>query len=229
MAKIVAFDSRRWVLNKTPRLFYYRRLKDGSYVVSKRPVPRKHTNDALQKLWRGDMKRTVNAIKNAGPCELATATALSFDSGYTWKDVLYAASHGKLTLFTGGVGATSGPAGPGAQDPQIPAVFQLALSKKWEGKPRVLTPTAQYHNDYDDTCLTDNFTSLNTPTKDWDNNNFGSQSMQPAEFTVHQSGLYLVSASVRLNNTAARELGLYLHLRDGGYVPIAAAFSSTNL
>jgi len=170
------------------------------------------------------MKRTVHMTKRLGACNMMIANDFSIDTGYTWRDVLYAASHGRHFEYHGGKKDENGNTTTHKQPPK-PLVQTLDLGKAREGNLRVLTPTVKVHRAAAESLTNDTWKTLTPDTRDWDNCFFWNPDDHPERLTCNNGGLYLVQAEVFIDNDAdtdyeirVQQMQLSQQLANGGVI-----------
>lgn len=179
---------------------YYRR--DGKRIVRSWPKKRGGSGPVVVQAWQEDLKFTRGAIKSMSGCTTRFADDVTPRSGYTMWDWLNAMFHGRGLRHV-----------HHGQEPNVlPLLFRDPQNKKWEGAPRVLTPTAKVLRSAAESIANGSFSTLTPNTEVWDTNDFWRSTPTPKRLTIRAKGLYVVSASIEY--PAGGAYSVHAHIED---------------
>lgn len=146
--------------------------------------------------WQEDLKQTRSNIKSMAGCTTKFAADVTPRSGYTMWDWLNAMHHnrGFRHVYNG-------------QTPNVlPFLFRNPPTKKWEGAPRVLTPTVKVNRSSAITGTFGSFVSVIPNTEVWDTNDFWRPSDHPERLTFRAQGMYLVMIAMHGYRNGSTEI-----------------------
>jgi len=157
--------------------------RDGTRIVRSYPRKRPGEPAPIVKAWQEDLPFTRRAIASMSQCTTRFIEPWLPRSGYTMWDWLNAMFHGK------GMRHTS----PHQYPKQPPLLFREPPNPKWEGAPRILTPTVKVKKTTVTHGIYGSWVWLTPNSELWDTNDFWRSTPNPERLTIRAKGLYLVS------------------------------------
>lgn len=188
MAKVThekPLDRRQVV--KARRLIHYKSYKGKPNYAQKWPKPRGPQKKPRPKAWIEHFVKWAHWSKQPDPCAVATSTTLAPTTGYWPRDIIHRAGNGKITHHRPNVPLSS----------PLPYLFMRPPNKRYEGPPRVITPTVFLQRKTDQALAANTPTPLVFTTKVWDNNAFWDSASAPTVLTFRADGLYFLLAEVK--------------------------------
>lgn len=173
-------------LIKARRIVHFRTYKDKIVYASKWPKRRGPAMSPVQKAWIDRFIEWAHNSKQPDPCAVATAATLTPNTGFWPRDVIHYAGAGKLLHM----GSPSGMTSP------LPYLFAHPPSTKYEGAPRVITPTVNVSQSANFSYPSAVFVAIQPTVKEWDNNAFWDGTGAPKRLTARATGLYQLNAQV---------------------------------
>jgi len=202
----------RRVVVKTRGFIVHQNYKGKRPYVQKWPKRRGPQKKPQVKVWIEHFAKWSNWSKQPDPCAVATAADLVPGSGYWTRDVIHRAGSGKINHHRPNVPLSS----------PLPYLFLHPPSKRYEGPPKVITPTTLLHRAAGQFITTGGFRDVIPDVKTWDNNAFWDPASHPERLTFRADGLYFIYANLQF--TGGSGYGVHAHFEDQA----ATWFGATN-
>lgn len=197
-------------------VLHFRSFKDQMLYVSTWPKRRGPPKSEIQKAWIQRFTEWAINSKQPDPCAVANAANLAPHTGFWPRDIIHYAGTGRFIYDQG----------PNGINPPLPYLFLHPPSQRYEGAPRVLTPTVNLKRTNKQDGIAGQFIQILPNEANWDNNNFWSSTLNPARITVRSRGAFAVLASVEMQAVAGGDA--FLELRDKNGLRIAGAHDNSN-
>lgn len=198
---------------KARRFIHYRNNGPGHPVAQTWPKPRGPVKKPRPKAWVEHFVKWAHWSKQPDPCAVSTAATLVPTTGYWPRDVIHRAGNGKMVHHRPNTGL----------DSPLPYLFMNPPNKRYEGPPRVITPTTAVITLGNFNYPAAGFQSIIPDKKVWDNNAFWDPASHPERLTFRVDGLFLITAC--LQGYTGGSGTMFLELRDQTGTRIAAAAS----
>jgi len=177
----------RRVVVKTRGFIVHKNYKGKQPYVQKWPKRRGPQKNPKVKVWIEHFSKWADWSKQPDPCAVATAKDLVPTTGYWTRDVIHRAGSGKINHHRPKVPLSS----------PLPYLFLHPPSKRYEGPPRVITPTVFLKRTTDQNMVANVSAPLEFTSKVWDNNAFWDMASHPERITFRADGIYLLMAEVK--------------------------------
>lgn len=200
----------RRVVVKTRGFLVHKNYKGKRPYVQKWPKRRGPTKKPQVKVWIEHFSKWAHWSKQPDPCAVSTAKDLSPTTGYWSRDIIHRAGVGKINHHRPNVPLSS----------PLPWLFLHPPSKRYEGPPRVITPTMKLTQAANMTGTLGVFVNVIPTTKVWDNNAFWDPASHPERYTFRADGLYLITVELSAYSGSAAEF--FVEIRDKLGVRIAS-------
>jgi len=193
------------VVVKTRGFIVHKNYKGKRPYVQKWPKRRGPQKNPKVKVWIEHFAKWANWSKQPDPCAVATAKDLVPTTGYWTRDVIHRAGSGKINHHRPHVPLSS----------PLPYLYLHPPSKRYEGPPKVITPTTKVYRTTGEALIIDTFKDLTPNAKVWDNNAFWDPGVHPERLTFRADGIYLVLAHVEYTQRPAYDCNLTIMHSDG--------------
>lgn len=198
------------------RRFYLRQYSEEVTYATAWPKSRGPAKSPNQKAWIEHFVKWSYYSKQPDPCAVATAETLAPETGYWPRDILHSAGSGKMIDHDPN----------GDMDSPLPFLFKHPPSLKYEGKPRVITPTTSVRQVANFNNSPGGFRRVIPTDMSWDNNAFWNPTTNPERITFLAKGVYLVMAEML--GYSGGGIDVYLELRLGETEVISSAHGTGN-
>jgi hypothetical protein len=192
----------RRVVVKTRGFIVHKNYKGKRPYVQKWPKRRGSPKSPRVKVWIEHFSRWADWSKQPDPCAVATAKDLVPTTGYWTRDVIHRAGSGKINNHRPKVPLSS----------PLPYLFLHPPSKRYEGPPKVITPTVKLRNSGSVPIASGGFHDVVPNAKSWDNNAFWDPATHPEIVTFRADGLYFFYANIQY--TGGSNYGVHAHFED---------------
>jgi len=192
----------RRVVVKTRGFIVHKNYKGKRPYVQKWPKRRGPQKKPQVKVWIEHFAKWANWSKQPDPCAVATAKDLVPTTGYWTRDVIHRAGSGKINNHRPNVPLSS----------PLPYLFLHPPSKRYEGPPKVITPTVKLRRSAAASIASGGPHDLIPDAKSWDNNAFWDSATHPERLTFRADGLYLFYGNIQY--TGGSNYGVHAHFED---------------
>jgi len=206
----------RRLVKRGRRRIWIRVYKETVTYASKWPNPRGPAKSPAQRAWIEHFIKWSYYSKQPDPCAVADAKTLAPETGYWPRDIIHSAGNGKYIDHDP----------QGDMDAPLPYLFRHPPNLKYEGVPRVITPTTSVRKSGPQHGTFGAFEQITPDVAAWDNNAFWSPTDHPERLTFRSKGVFLVNLCVSGYSGGNGEL--FVQIRDKDGVQIAGAHDTFN-
>jgi len=187
---------------KARRLIHYKGYKGKPDYAQKWPKPRGPVKKPRPKAWVEHFVKWAHWSKQPDPCAVATSSTLAPTTGYWPRDIIHRAGNGKINHHRPNVPLSS----------PLPYLFMRPPNKRYEGPPRVITPTTRLTRSGSQSRTAFVEADVIPNVKTWDNNTFWDSASHPERLTFRADGLYFIYANLQF--TGGSNYGVHAHFED---------------